>query len=104
MKKYGLCIPMVLLFFACQQRKAKNEVDIVKSPSEQVNGFLGTSGDHGQMSPAAASPFNMISIGPVTHPGTHTGYDYYAKEFLGFVHTHIEGVGCRGGGGNILVE
>ena len=104
MKKYGLCIPMVLLFFACQQRKAKNEVDLVKSPSEQVNGFLGTSGDHGQMSPAAASPFNMISIGPVTHPGTHTGYDYYAKEFLGFVHTHIEGVGCRGGGGNILVK
>ncbi|SFC53422.1 Putative alpha-1,2-mannosidase [Flagellimonas taeanensis] len=104
MKKYGTLIMLMLLLFGCQQKENKNDVGMVKSPSEQVNVFLGTSGDHGQMSPAAAFPFSMISIGPVTHPGTHTGYDYYAKEFLGFVHTHIEGVGCRGGGGNILVK
>ncbi len=103
MKKCGVLIPLMLLLFGCHQAETKNDAGAVKSPSEQVNVFLGTSGDHGQMSPAAASPFNMISIGPVTHPGTHTGYDHYAKEFLGFVHTHIEGVGCRGGGGNILV-
>ncbi len=100
-----MLVPLLLLFTGCGQIASeegtrKNET----APSELVNVFLGTSGDHGQISPSAASPFNMISIGPVTNPGTHTGYDYYAKEFLGFVHTHMEGVGCRGGGGNILVK
>nr|WP_321414789.1 glycoside hydrolase domain-containing protein [uncultured Allomuricauda sp.] len=105
MKKIGVLVPWLLLVFGCQQGETIEHPKKGKiSPSEQVNVFLGTSGDHGQMSPAAGSPFNMISIGPVTHPGTHTGYDHYAKEFIGFVHTHIEGVGCRGGGGNILVK
>lgn len=103
MKKYVGLISLMLLLYGCHQEETKNGAAAVKLPSGQVNVFLGTSGDHGQMSPAAASPFNMISIGPVTNPATHTGYEHYAKEFLGFVHTHIEGVGCRGGGGNILV-
>lgn len=82
-----------------------------KSTSEQnedvtqsVNVFLGSSGDHGQMSPSASYPFSMLSIGPLTNPHTHTGYEYYAKEFRGFVHTHLEGVGCIGSGGNILIK
>ncbi|MDE3741766.1 glycoside hydrolase domain-containing protein [Maribacter polysaccharolyticus] len=87
---------------SCQGERALP--DGSETPSDKVNVFLGTSGDHGQLSPSAASPFNMISIGPVTHPQTHTGYEHYAKEFLGFVHTHMEGVGCLGGGGNILVK
>ncbi|MDF0715386.1 glycoside hydrolase family 92 protein [Muricauda sp. 334s03] len=104
MKKHGVLVPLMLLLFGCQQKETNVDLPMVKSPKDQVSVFLGTSGDHGQMSPAAGTPFNMISIGPVTNPGTHTGYDHYAKEFLGFVHTHIEGVGCRGGGGNILVK
>lgn len=72
--------------------------------TNKVNVFLGTSGDHGQLSPAASSPFNMMSIGPQTKPHIHTGYDYYAKEFTGFTHTRIEGVGCKGSGGNILIK
>ncbi|MDE1190535.1 MAG: glycoside hydrolase family 92 protein [Arachidicoccus sp.] len=75
-----------------------------QSPSYSVNVFLGTSGDHGQLSPAASAPFSMLSIVPQTYPDIHTGYEYYAKEFLGFAHTCIEGVGCRGSGGNILVK
>lgn len=74
------------------------------SPNEQVNVFLGSAGDHGQMSPSASYPFSMISVGPITNPGNHTGYDYYAKQFGGFVHTHLEGVGCTGSGGNILIK
>lgn len=70
----------------------------------RVNVFLGTSGDHGQMSPAASSPFNMMSIGPQTYPHIHAGYEYLAKEFIGFTHTRIEGVGCLGSGGNILIK
>ncbi|WP_343669414.1 glycoside hydrolase domain-containing protein [Chitinophaga sp.] len=72
--------------------------------SSQVNVFLGSSGDHGQMSPAASYPFSMLSIGPETYPSTHTGYEYLAKEFLGFTHNRMEGVGCQGCGGNLLVR
>ncbi|GAB3906689.1 glycoside hydrolase domain-containing protein [Mucilaginibacter boryungensis] len=72
--------------------------------SANVNVFLGTSGDHGQMSPAASYPLSMLSIGPQTYPNTHTGYEYEAKRFLGFTHNRMEGVGCRGSGGNILIK
>lgn len=69
-----------------------------------VNVFLGSSGDHGQMSPAASYPFSMLSIGPQTYPNTHTGYEYNAKRFLGFTHNRFEGVGCTGSGGIILIK
>ncbi|MDY0907021.1 glycoside hydrolase domain-containing protein [Pedobacter sp. CFBP9032] len=75
-----------------------------KPPVELVNVFLGSSGDHGQMSPAASYPFSMLSIGPQTYPKTHTGYEYLAKKFDGFTHNRFEGVGCQGSGGNILIK
>lgn len=70
----------------------------------KVNVFLGTSGDHGQLSPAATYPFSMLSIGPQTYPKLHAGYEYKAKVFLGFTHNRFEGVGCQGSGGNILIK
>lgn len=70
----------------------------------KVNVFLGSSGDHGQMSPAASYPFSMLSIGPQTYPSTHMGYEYLAKDFRGFTHNRMEGVGCQGCGGNLLVR
>lgn len=73
-------------------------------PVNLVNVFLGSSGDHGQLSPAAASPFGMMSIGPQTYPNLHAGYEHYAKQFLGFTHNRFEGVGCTGSGGLILVK
>ncbi len=69
-----------------------------------ANVFLGTSGDHGQLSPAASYPFSMLSIGPQTYPNLHAGYEFKAKQFLGFTHNRIEGVGCMGSGGAILVK
>jgi putative alpha-1,2-mannosidase len=69
-----------------------------------VNVFLGTSGDHGQLSPAASSPFGMMSIGPQTYPNLHAGYEYNAKKFLGFTHNRFEGVGCTGSGGLLLIK
>ncbi len=75
-----------------------------KSPVKLVNVFLGTSGDHGQMSPSATTPFNMMNLGPQTNPHQHTGYDYYANQYDGFTHTRMEGVGCTGSGGNILIK
>ena len=75
-----------------------------ESLTDYVNVFLGTSGDHGQMSPSATTPFNMMNLGPQTNPHQHTGYEYYAKQFDGFTHTRMEGVGCTGSGGNILIK
>ncbi len=73
-------------------------------PASLVNVFLGSSGDHGQMSPAASYPFSMLSIGPQTYPNLHMGYEHKAKIFLGFTHNRFEGVGCQGSGGNILIK
>lgn len=104
MKKV-IIIAISLLAFGIQSVKAQREKSITsQSYSDKVNVFLGTSGDHGQMSPSASSPFNMMSIGPQTYPHIHAGYEYLAKEFIGFTHTRIEGVGCVGTGGNILVK
>ncbi len=76
----------------------------VAEPTKLVNVFLGSSGDHGQMSPSASYPFSMLSIGPQTYPNLHMGYEYKAKLFLGFTHNRFEGVGCQGSGGNILIK
>lgn len=73
-------------------------------PATDVNVFLGSSGDHGQMSPAASYPFSMLSIGPQTYPNLHMGYEHKAKLFMGFTHNRFEGVGCQGSGGNILIK
>lgn len=71
---------------------------------DQVNVFLGTSGDHGQLSPGASSPFHQMDIAPQTSPQLHAGYEHYAKKILGFTHNRFEGVGCQGSGGVLLVQ
>ena len=94
---------LAIVIVACQPLK-NNSANLASSPVEKVNVFLGSSGDHGQMSPSASSPFNMMSIGPQTYPHIHSGYEHLAKEFLGFTHSRIEGVGCLGSGGNLLIK
>lgn len=101
MKKYlyaWLLLPGSLL---AQSKTGKQNA---ASPASLVNVFLGSSGDHGQLSPAASYPFSMMSIGPQTYPNTHTGYEHNAVQFLGFTHNRMEGVGCMGSGGNLLVK
>ncbi|GAB3011942.1 glycoside hydrolase family 92 protein [Niabella terrae] len=88
---YELLLAVSMPFLAAGQRS-------------QVNVFLGSSGDHGQLSPAAGGPFGMMSILPQTEPHGHTGYEHYAKKVYGFTHTRFEGVGCMGSGGNILIR
>lgn len=102
MKKI-IVLGLAIVTVACQPLK-NNSANLASSPVEKVNVFLGTSGDHGQMSPSASSPFNMMSIGPQTYPHIHSGYEHLAKEFLGFTHSRIEGVGCLGSGGNLLIK
>lgn len=87
----------LLLSFGGIQASAQQHID-------QVNVFLGTSGDHGQLSPGASSPFHQMDIAPQTSPQLHAGYEHYAKKILGFTHNRFEGVGCQGSGGLLLVQ
>lgn len=72
-----------------------------QNPSDEVNLFLGTSGDHGQLSPAACVPFGMIQAGPDSNPRQHPGYDYAQPLISGFSINRLSGVGGQGCGGNI---
>lgn len=97
----------LLLFLSglsCQTAFAQPNKANLKDLNSSVNVFLGSSGDHGQLSPAASYPFSMMSIGPQTYPNTHTGYEHNAKEFIGFTHNRFEGVGCTGSGGNLFIK
>jgi putative alpha-1,2-mannosidase len=99
----NLTLLLLLLTTPCITR-AQNSTRSNNDAASLVNVFLGTSGDHGQLSPAASYPFSMMSIGPQTYPKLHAGYEYEAKRFLGFTHNRFEGVGCQGSGGNILIK
>jgi putative alpha-1,2-mannosidase len=101
-----ILINTILILTLCTAVSLQAQTFSVNSgkPVDLVNVFLGSSGDHGQMSPAASYPFGMLSIGPQTYPTTHMGYEHLAKKFTGFTHTRFEGVGCTGSGGLILIK
>lgn len=101
MNKY---LYLLLFILMTRPAQAQSEMKEDGNYSRKVNVFLGTSGDRGQLSPAASYPFSMMSIGPQTYPKLHAGYEHKAKIFEGFTHNRIEGVGCQGSGGNILIK
>ena len=68
-----------------------------------VNLFMGTAGDHGQVSPAAQLPFGLASVGPDTRAVTHSGYDYDDPCIRGFSVTRMSGTGGDGTGGNLRI-
>jgi putative alpha-1,2-mannosidase len=73
------------------------------APIDLVDPFVGTLADFGQLSPAAVAPFGMVQLGPDTDPANHAGYNYAAPRLLGFSHTRAVGVGCGGGGGDLMI-
>ena len=48
--------------------------------SRYVNLFMGTAGDHGQVSPAAQLPLGLASVCPDSKVPSHAGYDYDVPE------------------------
>ncbi len=72
-------------------------------PVDLVDPFVGTSGDHGQLTPAATGPYGMVQLSPDTRPTQHAGYDFAATQLTGFSHTRAVGVGCGGAGGDLHV-
>ena len=65
-------------------------------PTDYVNPFICTLGDHGHWLPAALTPFGMVELCPDTYPGSltahgdlaHSGYDYSDTHVRGFSHFH----------------
>lgn len=72
--------------------------------TKYVNLFIGTSGDNGQVAPAATVPFGMVSVCPDSDPRTHAGYDYAVTKVSGISVNRLSGVGCSGGGGNLRIR
>lgn len=77
---------------------------IVGQNVKYVNVFMGTSGDHGQVSPGATVPFGMVSVAPDTDPRSHAGYDYSVTKVSGISVNRLSGVGCSGSGGNLSIR
>ena len=94
MKRIALFISLILI---CTYQVHSQSV------LDYVDLFICTSGDHGQLDPAATVPFGMVKLGPDTYPVNHSGYNYEADKILGFSHNRIGGVGCEGAGGNLRI-
>ena len=71
--------------------------------SRYVNLFMGTAGDHGQVSPAAQLPFGLASVCPDSQVPSHVGYDYDVPQISGISVTRVSGVGGNGAGGNLRI-
>ncbi len=73
---------------------------MLKRVVDEVNVFIGTAGSgHALVGPQM--PHGMVKLGPDTISLPCGGYDYNDPKIIGFSHTHLEGVGGRGGRGNI---
>ena len=69
-----------------------------------VNMFMGTAGDHGQVSPAAQVPFGLVSVCPDCYAkDRHAGYDYDVTQIKGISVTRMSGTGGDGTGGNLCI-
>lgn len=90
---------LAVLPLGCMAAGKKNS----KAPWEYVNLFMGTAGDNGQVTPAAAAPFSMLAVGPDCTPRQHSGYDYLITDISGISINRPSGVGCSGGGGNVRI-
>lgn len=103
--KKRLSYPVILLsgIFLCLAFIAPAQ-KVPAGASQFVDPFIGTSGDNGQLSPAATVPFGRVKLCPDTDPANHPGYNYSAKRIRGFSVLRMEGTGCLGSGGNILVK
>lgn len=94
--KCQVIIWLVFGLLACSQE--------TKQPSDYIDPFICTQGDHGQWLPAALVPFGMVELCPDTYPGSliadgdfaHGGYDYSDHQLRGFSHVHR---GSSGGTG-----
>ncbi len=91
-----ICLSLALCLVLCITAQARDN-------SRFVNLFMGTAGDHGQVSPAAQLPLGLASVCPDSKVSSHAGYDYDEPEISGISVTRVSGVGGQGSGGNLRI-
>ena len=81
---------------------------LVSDPVSNVDPLIGST-NLGNTYPGAVTPFGMLAWSPQTSRGTQIstpapgGYQYTATKIRGFSLTHLSGVGCSGGNGDIPI-
>ena len=68
---------------------------------DNVNLYIGTANDYGQMTPGACMPYSQVQVCPDSNPRQHPGYDYEVTQISGFSVNRLSGVGGSGCGGNV---
>ena len=94
---------LFLLFFLCVFVSTTTDL-FAENIKDNVNLFIGTAGDNGQVSPAACVPYGMVQVCPDMDPRSHSGYDYDINAISGFTLNRLSGIGCSGAGGNIRLK
>ena len=65
---------------------------------DNVNLYIGTANDYGQMSPGACVPYSQIQVCPDSKPRQHPGYDYEVSRISGFsCHPSVFRIQCGTG-------
>ena len=88
--------------------QATGPVPLTGDPAAYVNPFIGST-NLGNTYPGAVRPFGMLSWSPQTTRGAQIstpapgGYQYTATKIRGLSLTHLSGVGCSGGNGDIPI-
>ncbi|MBQ7461113.1 MAG: glycoside hydrolase family 92 protein, partial [Bacteroidaceae bacterium] len=72
-----------------------------QSAIDNVNLYIGTADDYGQMTPGATVPYSQIQVCPDSKPRQHPGYDFEVPAISGFSINRLSGVGGSGCGGNV---
>ncbi len=103
-------IPLISLFFACQNDSKDKELSTLekkKDFTQFVNPFIGTK-NMGHTFPGATAPFGMVQLSPQTNfelmfkeNGNYnsktyeycSGYQYSDSTIIGFSHTNFSGTG-----------
>lgn len=99
MKHFKLILLLIVIIFITLG--CKNKEDLY---SKQVDIFIGTANDQGQLDPSATVPYGMIKVCPDCILPSHVGYDFEQTQITGFSINRISGIGCRGVGGNITLK
>jgi predicted alpha-1,2-mannosidase len=94
--------------FGATAAHAATPPPLVADPAAYVNPLIGST-NLGNTYPGAVTPFGMLAWSPQTSRGSQTstpapgGYQYMATRIRGFSLTHLSGVGCSGGNGDIPI-
>ena len=94
----ALCAASVLTLAAAPLPTVSAGPELVSSPAELVNPFIGTANSANDF-PGADLPFGMVQWSPDTPSRPHGGgYAYGDSTITGFSLTHLSGPGCRAAG------